>query len=644
MNYKLNYILLTLLFSTTIFAQFSAKDINSLSNNELDLIREKIQGDYRKDFVEDNSSVTTGAKKDDVSENITIQSIKNDSQMNDNYFGYSYFNKDINFYDNIPTPPDYKIGPGDEIIISLWGETNSRQSFIINKEGLIYYENIGFINIANRTIEEAEKILVEELARIYSTLDNEDKSTRLKLQLGKLKSMNVYFTGEVNSPGINLIHPFSDIFSAIVQNGGVKKNGSLRKIELIRDKKVINTIDFYSFFIEGKNNFSNLKILDGDIINIPVIKKRIKLVGQVINPGFYELLDKESYDDIISFAGGYTSESGMSITFDQIIPFKNRESDDIAREVKRLSISSNLNNVILNDGDNILVSSIKSVDRSVKVFGRVKNSGSFLITENNSTLKEVLDLAGGFDDPTFVKSIEIDKIVVIRKVVDNILPKEFLLNYNDSNEFLLQRGDNILVYSNSLYIKDQYYEISGEVLNEGRFTYFPGMTVSEAIDKAGGYIDSANKDGLIIYLGSDIEKSPDNILLNISNDTKVIPSSKIVVLEKNPTISVLGNVRNPASFSYNSDFEKITVKDALRNVGGSLKRADYKRTYVKKVNGYIYNPNILQRHFKKLDEGDIVFLPKKEDSDFDITSFVSDISTILMNIAAISVVIDRVSD
>lgn len=456
--------------------------------------------------------------------------------------------------------------------------------------------------------------------------------------------MNVYFTGEVNSPGINLIHPFSDIFSAIVQNGGVKKNGSLRKIELIRDKKVINTIDFYSFFIEGKNNFSNLKILDGDIINIPVIKKRIKLVGQVINPGFYELLDKESYDDIISFAGGYTSESGMSITFDQIIPFKNRESDDIAREVKRLSISSNLNNVILNDGDNILVSSIKSVDRSVKVFGRVKNSGSFLITENNSTLKEVLDLAGGFDDPTFVKSIEIDKIVVIRKVVDNILPKEFLLNYNDSNEFLLQRGDNILVYSNSLYIKDQYYEISGEVLNEGRFTYFPGMTVSEAIDKAGGYIDSANKDGLIIYLGSDIEKSPDNILLNISNDTKVIPSSKIVVLEKNPTISVLGNVRNPASFSYNSDFEKITVKDALRNVGGSLKRADYKRTYVKKVNGYIYNPNILQRHFKKLDEGDIVFLPKKEDSDFDITSFVSDISTILMNIAAISVVIDRVSD
>jgi len=644
MNYKLNYILLTLLFSTSIFAQFSAKDINNLSNNELDLIREKIQGDYSKDFVADNSSVTTGAKKDDVSENITIQSIKNDSQMNDNYFGYSYFNKDINFYDNIPTPPDYKIGPGDEIVISLWGETNSRQSFIINKEGLIYYENIGFINIANRTIEEAEKILVEELARTYSTLDNEDKSTRLKLQLGKLKSMNVYFTGEVNSPGINLIHPFSDIFSAIVQNGGVKKNGSLRKIELIRDKKVINTIDFYSFFIEGKNNFSNLKILDGDIINIPVIKKRIKLEGQVINPGFYELLDKESYDDIISFAGGYTSESGMSITFDQIIPFKNRESDDIAREVKRLSISSNLNNVILNDGDNILVSSIKSVDRSVKVFGRVKNSGSFLITENNSTLKEVLDLAGGFDDPTFVKSIEIDKIVVIRKVVDNILPKEFVLNYNDSNEFLLQRGDNILVYSNSLYIKNQYYEISGEVLNEGRFTYLPGMTVIEAIDRAGGYIDSANKDGLIIYLGSDIEKSPDNILLNVSHNTKVIPKSNIVVLEKNPTISVLGNVRNPASFSYNSDLEKITVKDALRNVGGSLKRADHKRTYVKKVNGYIYNPNILQRHFKKLDEGDIVFLPKKEDSDFDITSFVSDISTILMNIAAISVVIDRVSD
>ena len=638
MKYKLNYFLLTLLFSSTIFAQFSAKDINSLSNNELDLIREKIQADYTEDFVNDNASVTTGAKSDEVSENITIQSIKNDSQMNNNYFGYSYFNKDINFYDNIPTPSDYKIGPGDEIIISLWGETNSRQSFIINKEGLIYYENIGFINIANRTIEEAEKILVEELARIYSTLDNEDKSTRLKLQLGKLKSMNVYFTGEVNSPGINLIHPFSDIFSAIVQNGGVKENGSLRKIELIRDKKVINTIDFYSFFIAGENNFSDLKILDGDIINIPVIKKRIKVQGQVINPGFYELLDEESYDDIISFAGGYTSESGMSITFDQIIPFKNRESDDIAREVNRLSISSNLNNIILNDGDNILVSSIKTVDRSVEVFGRVKNPGTFFIMENNSTLKEVLDLAGGFDDPTFVKSIQIDKIVVVRKVVDNILPLEFTLNYNDSSEFLLQRGDSILIYSNSLFTKNEFYEITGEVLNEGRFSYLPEFSIGDAISRAGGYIDSADKDGLVVYIGND------SILLNITLETKVIPGSKIVVLAKNPTVSVEGNVRNPSSFSYNSKIEKITVNSAVENVGGLLKKTDNKRIYVKKVNGYIYKPNFLQRNFKKLDEGDIVVIPRKEDNDFDITSFVSDISTILMNVAAISVVIDRVSD
>ena len=96
------------------------------------------------------------------------------------------YKRDINFFDNIPTPSNFKLGPGDEIILSLWGETNSRENFIINKEGLIYYQNIGFINLSNKTIEQAELLLTNELSAIYSTLKEKNNSTNLKIELGKL--------------------------------------------------------------------------------------------------------------------------------------------------------------------------------------------------------------------------------------------------------------------------------------------------------------------------------------------------------------------------------------------------------------------------------------------------------------------------
>ena len=133
------------------------------------------------------------------SESTIIQS-NQDAEMEDSiYFGYNYFRRDINFFDNIPTPFEYKLGPGDEIILSLWGETNLREKFIINKDGLIYYSNVGFINLSNKNLKEAEALLIEELSSIYSTLKDKNNSTELMIELGQLKSVNVYFSGHVKT-------------------------------------------------------------------------------------------------------------------------------------------------------------------------------------------------------------------------------------------------------------------------------------------------------------------------------------------------------------------------------------------------------------------------------------------------------------
>ena len=134
-----------------------------------------------------------------------------------------------------------------------------------------------------------------------------------------------YFSGHIQNPGINLVHPFSDIFSAIVQAGGVNDTGSLREIQLIRNDQIVSTIDFYSFFMNGKNTFSNIKLIDGDVIHIPNVKNRVSISGQVNRPSTYELLSGESVSDIITYASGFTSDASSSFILNQIIPVEERK-------------------------------------------------------------------------------------------------------------------------------------------------------------------------------------------------------------------------------------------------------------------------------------------------------------------------------
>ena len=191
------------------------------------------------------------------------------------------------------------------------------------------------------------------MSKIYETINNNDNPTNVTLELGRLKSVNVYFTGEVENPGIHLIHPFSDIFTAIVQSGGIKDNGSLRNIHLLRDNKIISQIDFYSFFISGKNDFSDVKIIDGDVIHIPSIQNRINIVGEVNRPGFYEISKNDEISDLIQYASGFTNLASSSIILETINPLESRLSNDKATSSQ---------NIDFNDKIKLDLSSVNKID------------------------------------------------------------------------------------------------------------------------------------------------------------------------------------------------------------------------------------------------------------------------------------------
>ena len=634
------FIITFFIINSLVFTQ-SLNDLNRLSNDQLDDLRSELNNNQEQDFqvpIEENTVIiplNTNIVEDIVNEN----------------FGYEYFNKNINFFDNIPTPTDYKLGPGDEIILSLWGETNSREVFIINKDGAIYYQNIGFINLANMTLLQAENSLENQLSRIYSTMNDSKKPTKLSIELGRIKSLNVYFTGEIANPGINLVHPFSDIFAAIIQAGGVSDNGSLRQIKLIRDSEEIAIIDFYTFFISGIDKFSDLKILDGDIIHIPVVKNRVEITGEVIKPKFYELLNSDRLSNLIEYAGGLSSTASKKAMIESIIPADKRTSDDNAVTTNIVTIPSS-SEIILENGSYINILPIADNNTNVSVFGRVARGGeypAFLHSKvdgevKSISLREVLDAAGGFDDPVFRKTIK-DEIVILRQDENQYYAQEFKVNLKDASTFYLEVNDKIFVYEDINYSNSFTYTVEGELNLPGIYPYVDGLTLDQAIIKAGGITDAGSINSILVEKTlSTVNEIGDEIIVNelVSNinlDFKISDGDIIKVFPKTNVVRVTGNVYNPGLVAHS---DRMSMSRAIELAGGYMPNSLKKRAYVIRANGEIEQADLFRGRGKKVYPGDSVFIPVDPDpSDFDIAQFLADISSTLANIAAILVIADN---
>jgi len=633
-----------IILSTFVFSQ-SLNDLSKISNQQLDAIKSELQSSTEAtveesiDVVESNIAAPMSITSTGTSTEISVAT--------GDYFGYDYFKKDVSFFDNIPTPADYRLGPGDEITISLWGENNSRESLTINKDGMIYYPNIGFINLSNITLKSAELLLTEELSRIYSTLKDKDNSTKLMLELGKLKSINIFFSGHIENPGINLVHPFSDIFLAIIQAGGVNSQGSLREVQLIRNEKLVTKVDFYSFFMNGKNTYSNIKLIDGDVIHIPSIRNRISIEGEVNRPSTYELLEDESISDLITYSSGFTSDASSTLILNQIIPVNERTSDDNARTSTSINFK-NKESIALNNGDTVKVPSISEVDTEVIIYGRVKSPGSY--PGVNTTLKNVLDIAGGFDDPVFRQTIKEDEILILRQDNDQFYSKEIEISYKNADQFILKQNDKIFVYEDINYRNNFTYRIEGEVFKPGTYPINKNIiTVGQAIARAGGLTQLSSERNISVtqeFTSLDengIKSIVEEVVNNVTLDFNIGINSVIKATPIENVIRVEGNVYNPGLITFK---EGLRYPRYLELAGGIKPNTLRRKIFIKRANGNIEKVNgYLISRGKKVSAGDTIVVPvNSEPQDFNFNTFIANLSTTLANLAAIFFIIDNNSD
>lgn len=644
--------ILPILFVSFIFSQISTSDLNRFQNEQLDLIRDELKSQSNID----NDALFEPIQKSSDSDlkKVMIGNTADENEKSTEFFGYSYFDRSLNFYDNIPTPDDYKLGPGDEIILSMWGETNIRESLLINKEGLIYYKNVGFINLSNKTLKEAQAVLESELKRIFSTIGDEKNPTNLMVELGQIKSLNVYFTGQVKNPGIHLVHPFSDIFSSLVQSGGVEINGSLRNIKLIRKNKEIATVDFYEFFVNGNNNFSKLKIIDGDTIHISPVKNRVEILGAINVPGKYELIDNlDNLQTLIQYAGGLTALASDKVLLKTVKLPNLRMNDDFAQTSSLLSLSLNSDSEI-NNGSTVNILPLFNNDSEVEVLGRVHRPGFYPakdITEDektpkNNTLKKILDAAGGFNDPIFRKSIY-ESITVLRRDESNFYSKEYIVDYSNSANFYLEENDKILVYENLNYNRSLTYEIIGEINRPGTYPFSEEIYLLDAIEIAGGISNVGSLDRIKItkefnFIDEDGNTSTavENVK-NVNMGYKISYGDRIEILPKTNSLQVDGNVFNPGLIAFN-DSRSLSFSQAIVLAGGFKPNSIKNKSYILRSNGKIESLGPIKRRIKRVYPGDTIFVPLDENPDeFDITAFISDFSSTLANLAAILVILDR---
>tara|TARA_Y100001970_G_scaffold15871_1_gene17907 strand:+ start:93466 stop:95418 length:1953 start_codon:yes stop_codon:yes gene_type:complete len=482
------------------------------------------------------------------------------------FIGYDIFTQrdSVPYWLNIPIPKYYNLGPGDEVIISVWGESDRSDAQIINRDGQIYVENIGILNLGGKTVDQAKKFILSKYSRVYSTLEGSNPKSYIDITLGELKSVNVHFVGFVNIPGVHMIHPFSNVISGLTQAGGIKENGSLREVHLIRDGKTIGKVDIYKYIFSGEN-IGDLRLIDQDVIYVPPRKSTIPLTGHVRVPGYYEMNDNESVKMLIDLAGGKKSEGAKTIfVYKNNIELKNRGF---------LLKPSQILDFYISDGDSIHVPMKPQNKRIVRIGGQIKNPGEYPY-QSDMTLQDLIDATMSLDDSDFMETVDLSKIIINRKNPSAPIPKNLFIDLYKNN-IVLKNGDHINVSKKNNYKDIESIVITGEVNTPGIYAVNNLTTLSGVLSLAGGYTDNALFNGVEVFRDTlKIAWEDDNFIM--------LDGDSINVVKKSGLVLVKGEVNAPGYLSYKKG---ESIKKYIRRAGGYSAFAEEKDVLIIYPNG-----------------------------------------------------------
>ncbi len=509
-------------------------------------------------------------------------------------FGYTLFHNSSTSFSpnlNMATPKSYIVGPSDVLAIQVYGVAQSTYSLPVNRDGNVYIQDIGLVHVAGFSLDAVKNLLRDRMAIRYSGMGGSNPNTFIEVTISNIRTIKINMVGEVSKPGTFTLPSYIDVFDAIYAAGGPTVRGTFRDIQVFRAGRLVGTVDLYDFLVKGKSA-NAIRLEDNDVVLVRPATNRVELVGEVRIPGIFEFKGKESFTDIVGFAGGFTDNA-----YKQMVSVSRKGL--VEKQILSLS-QSQYATASLNDGDVISIEAI--LDRfsnRVMATGAISRPGAYELVKG-MTVRDLIQKAGGVKGDAFMK-----RALLYRTNPDftqSVISLDLSSNSQTPGDTVTLQREDILSVANVFDLKEEYYvQISGEVNAVGVFPYADNMTVGDLILKAGGFKYSASGSYIeIVRRTTDNQgKAAEILRVSINKDLTISEENKKIVLDPfdhvyvrtlagyqpPKTVTIQGEVLYPGN--YVIDKKEMRISDLLNRASGFTKYA-YARgaTLIRRTKNY----------------------------------------------------------
>lgn len=614
-------------------------------------------------------------------------------------FGYELFRQSPSAFMpsyRVPVGPDYVIGPGDEIKITLWGNIEGQFSTVVDRDGHINLPKAGIIGVTGLTFKELKELLLKELSKYYTNFE-------MNVSMGALRTIRVYVVGNAERPGSYAVSSLSTLVNALFESGGASKTGSLRDIQLKRGGKVVVHFDAYDLLLRGDKT-KDVRLVSEDVIYIPPVGPLVAIAGSVNNPAIYELKNEKTVSQVIEIAGGLNAVAFHGRVQIERIVDNNRqvvfESDLSDAKTKEMT---------LRPGDMVKVYQVIQDKRTIRLSGAVQREGTYGFTPG-MTIRDLINMSGGLKYYAYTKEAELTRLSVLEtgpKTEKITIDLEKALSGDKQNNITLQENDYIFIRPIPEWQTNRTITVQGEVKFPGTYPIGKGERLASVLERAGGYTDRAylrsaiftrervrelqqkNLDELVARLEREIlsvssgqiatattqeevqarkaeaeqkQKFIESLkrlratgrltirlghlrlLKGSEYDIELEDGDNLYIPMLNNVVNVAGSVMTQGSFVYS---ENLSYKDYIDMSGGYTRYADESNIYILKVDGSAMKPKgsifwnsnrsrweltAFGETIKEVEPGDTVVVPEKIERVAWLRD-IKDITQILANVA-----------
>lgn len=493
-------------------------------------------------------------------------------------FGHDVFNrKDMTFESsmNIATPQNYRLGPGDEVNVDIWGASQESITETISPDGYITIEGVGVVQLGGLTVSQAKNRLRQVIGPRY-------QDSQIELTLGQTRTITISVTGEVKMPGTYTMSAFATVYNALYMAGGPNDIGTLRSVKVFRNGRQISSVDVYAFLLNGHLT-GDVRLQDNDIITVGPYESLVCIAGKVKRPMFYEMKKTESAATLLRYAGGFTGDA-----FTKSI----RVNRKAGAMYSVFSVGEfDMNDFRMMDEDSVFVdSTFVRYQNTAEVIGAVFHPGHYQVGGHITTVKSLIEACGGLTEEAIGQHAIMHRTRPNRSLEVLSVDVSGILE-GTSPDVPLKSEDVLYIASNEEKEADKTITIHGEVPYPGTYKYAANQTVEDAILQAGGLTNAASlakvdvarriidpeaseaSDTLAFTYSFSIDK---DFIINEANDFTLQPFDEIYVrrspkYNEQQNVTVEGEVQFKGNYTLSSSNQRLS--EIIKQAGGLTKRA-----------------------------------------------------------------------